>query len=181
MININMVILYGFVLIALLFFLYFEKIKKFFVNEANSNNEKYRKICPKCGSTDVQTDFSNPVVWAYGANTKYKCRSCGHISALFPEISKYEIKSYKKELKKKIGEGVINAKKELVDISSGFSIGLFEMIFIAIGYIFVPLMLFLHEGSSSQNSNIIVVISSIWYLILGYFIFKIGRSAYQRK
>ena len=48
-----------------------------------------KQICPKCGSVDIQTDFSNPAGVATGnfINTK-KCKKCSHIGTLFPIIKK---------------------------------------------------------------------------------------------
>lgn len=60
------------------------------------NKEKYVKICPKCGSIDVQTDFSNPADWALGITPRYKCNSCNHESTIFPEVLVDEIENYKK-------------------------------------------------------------------------------------
>ncbi len=50
-------------------------------------SEKYISICPKCGSSDVINDFSNPGAVATGLfnNTK-KCNHCGNVG-MFPEVS----------------------------------------------------------------------------------------------
>ncbi len=82
--------------------------------------EEYVKICPKCGSADVSVDFSNPAVWSYGAPSKHKCKACGHVAAVFPEVAKSKTKSYKP--KKETQE------KDVVDVKTGSTIGLFTWI-----------------------------------------------------
>ncbi len=47
----------------------------------------------------VKVDFSNPVVWAYGTNVKYKCNLCGNMASTFPEALESKIMDFKKKLK----------------------------------------------------------------------------------
>ena len=143
MININAILLFFLVLAPLLAFLHQENIKRFLRNIIFSNKSKegkYVKICPKCGSLKIQVDFSNPVVWAYGTAVKYKCKSCRHLSALFPEVLEEDIEKYRKELKFQIKEGKLKLKKEeMIDTSAGFSIGMLEVITGVIAFLLIPL------------------------------------------
>jgi hypothetical protein len=66
-----------------------------------NKKERYVRICPKCGSIDVHTDFSNPVVWASGTTIKYQCNSCKNMGIFFPEISIKKIKEYQQKIQKK--------------------------------------------------------------------------------
>lgn len=73
--------------------------------------EKFVKICPKCGSKDVQTDYSNAAVWAYGAPTSNKCDNCSHVAKVFPEVAESELKDFKpqkvdKTVDTKTGESI---------------------------------------------------------------------------
>lgn len=64
--------------------------------------EKYIKICPKCGSTDL--DFDNKGNDANGTSRgvlNYYCKNCKYNNTFFPEIKESEIKEYKKSLNKK--------------------------------------------------------------------------------
>lgn len=58
-----------------------------------------KQICPKCGSTDIQTDFSNSVAVRIGhfINLK-KCNNCKNIGTFFPIVKqkKEAIKKSKK-------------------------------------------------------------------------------------
>ncbi len=58
------------------------------------SNEKYTKICPKCGSIDL------PVITSFVeilAPTPEKCRKCNY-TGLFPEIEINEIGNFRKKL-----------------------------------------------------------------------------------
>lgn len=103
---------------------------------------KYKKICPRCGSIKISVDFSNPVVWAYGTTSKYKCKECGYLSNSFPEIEEDNIQNYKKELKYKKSEGNLKEiKSELLDTSTGYSVGIMEIILSIVGLILIPIYL----------------------------------------
>jgi predicted RNA-binding Zn-ribbon protein involved in translation (DUF1610 family) len=51
--------------------------------------KKGKLKCPKCGSTDVKRDLSNPI-WGIGIATPYKCQDCGYRSFFFPKYYKEE-------------------------------------------------------------------------------------------
>ena len=47
---------------------------------------KFFTVCPKCGSLDVSSDFSNPALVATGLiNNAKVCNNCGYSSYFFPE------------------------------------------------------------------------------------------------
>ena len=119
------------------------------MKKLKDKNKKFVRICPKCGSTNIKTDFSNPVVWAYGTTTKYKCISCSYLGTIFPEVLRNEVKNYKKELDDIKKEGkIVNKKWEMVDTSTGYSVGLFEIMIIVIGLVFTLIYSFLKDRSS---------------------------------
>ncbi len=126
-------------------------------------NEKRVRICPKCGSIDIHIDFSNPVVWAYGTTTKYKCNSCNYTGNLFPYILKRYIQDYKKRLKQKFKEGEIKyGKEDFIDTSTGFSIGIWEIILLLVASLVFTFIFF----------DTLLVWSILWSLIVFYLIWR---------
>ena len=99
--------------------------------------EKFTRICPKCGSTDISVDFSNPAVWDYGAPPNYKCNICDNIGKFFPEV--------KEELSKYFSEKVIKTQLKTEKVNMDF----------ARAYAKVPLKIF----------SPLYLIFSIWLLI----------------
>ncbi|MFH1590523.1 MAG: hypothetical protein ABIC95_01210 [archaeon] len=61
------------------------------------------RMCPRCNSTDIGQDFSNPGLVGTGlfANA-FRCKRCGYASSFFPEVEKNKIPKEKpiEELKK---------------------------------------------------------------------------------
>jgi len=53
-------------------------------------NQKYVRICPKCGSAKVMGNVLN---MAIGVPNFYKCAECGYSGQIFPEV---EVKGVKK-------------------------------------------------------------------------------------
>jgi len=116
-----------------------DKFRLIFLGGNKYKRRKFVKICPKCGSIKIKTDFTNPAVWAYGTAPKYKCNSCGYLGNLFPEVSEEQLMWYKKELKTQIREGKLRFMKEdLIDASTGFYAGVWEMV---AGLLLLPLIL----------------------------------------
>lgn len=145
------------------------------MKKLKEKNKNFVRICPKCGSTSVQTDFSNPVVWAYGTTTKFRCNSCSYVGNLFPEISKDNLKDYKEELEEEIKKGQIKiSDRETIDSSTGYSVGLFEIMIIVIGLVFTVIYSLLKDRSSIITLIlwIILIVYVIWILIL-----KIGEKS----
>lgn len=71
-------------------------------------------ICPRCYSTDVSGDFSNPVLVATGLFNSYnKCNHCGHTAIMFPQVPKSRVPKKPKNIKD------IKEKRTLVDTSYG--------------------------------------------------------------
>ncbi|MBI3027432.1 hypothetical protein HYY70_04920 [Candidatus Woesearchaeota archaeon] len=142
MINPALTSLYILIVLFVIFYLNKDKLKEIFIKLNKYGGGKYVKICPKCGSLKIRTDFSNPVVWAYGTAVKYRCDSCGYLALIFPEVLKNEINHYKKGLKKRLEESGIKGKKEeLADASTGFFVGVWEVIiFIILALIFLILL-----------------------------------------
>ncbi|MBI2658030.1 hypothetical protein HYX08_05045 [Candidatus Woesearchaeota archaeon] len=44
-----------------------------------------QKICPKCRSKDITTDWSDTML-GKPTLSKYKCNKCGYESRIFPEV-----------------------------------------------------------------------------------------------
>ena len=141
MINTTLLIFYSLIFLFLIFYLNKDKLKSFFIGFKKSDKEKYAKICPKCGSINIKTDFSNPVVWAYGTSPKYKCKECGYLSFLFPEVIPEKIGFFRNKIKKGMKISYKQSKYETLDVSSGFYVGIFE-VFIVIS-IFIIIIAFM--------------------------------------
>jgi len=60
------------------------------------NKEKYVKICPKCGSTNIRIP---PAGMDVKMTIRDYCEDCGN-RGNFPEIKEFEIKKFRKELGK---------------------------------------------------------------------------------
>jgi hypothetical protein len=72
-------------------------------------------ICPKCNSTDISTDMSNPALVETGLfNNSFRCNHCGYTGTFFPdvEISKLEPVKELKDI----------PKRELMDTRYGKNI-----------------------------------------------------------
>jgi len=69
-------------------------------NNENKLPKEFVTICPKCGSINVETDFSNPLNWAYGMPPNYQCNECGYAGKFFPQIDKDKVKEFQSELRK---------------------------------------------------------------------------------
>ena len=60
--------------------------------------ENLIKICPKCGSTNISTEFSNPANVAYGNALNYVCNNCNYITKVFPEVKSKDVGKFRKNL-----------------------------------------------------------------------------------
>ena len=136
--------------------------------QKKNKKDRYTNICPKCGSVNVQTDFSNPVVWDFGTTTKYKCNSCGYLSNFLPQVLIKNIKNYRKELKKGIKEGLIKRESQpLVDTAPGFFVGVWEAV-----VFLVSSLLLVYINYASYRSPLKFLLSLILVMILIYIIIK---------
>ncbi|MBI2451546.1 hypothetical protein HYV50_00540 [Candidatus Pacearchaeota archaeon] len=62
----------------------------------NIRKDKYVIMCPKCNSTDVQTDFSNPAMVESGMFINSRvCNNCGYRGDFFPKAVKDRIPKLK--------------------------------------------------------------------------------------
>ena len=61
------------------------------------------QVCPKCGSPDIETDFSNAGAISFGILNNKKCNHCSHVGSFFPAIQKNKVKvTPKKDVKDQI-------------------------------------------------------------------------------
>jgi fused signal recognition particle receptor len=72
------------------------------VKEESKKEEKKKfvKICPKCGSTDIEIEETNPAKIKYGAPLNSFCKSCGFRNVVFPEVEEDKIEEFRKDIKK---------------------------------------------------------------------------------
>ena len=123
MINPMFVFLIVLVFIIILLVLNFDKLF------SKKDEEKYVKICPRCGSTKIKIDFSNPAVWAAGTPPKYVCLYCNRISSIFPDVTLENIGSFRNQLEK---DRKIAQKNDLIDVSSGYTLGMFDYVYLTL-------------------------------------------------
>ncbi|MBI2652675.1 hypothetical protein HYX00_04380 [Candidatus Woesearchaeota archaeon] len=174
MINPTLIVLY--ILIFLFIILYFnkEKLKSLFLKFKKSEKEKYVKICPRCGSINIGTDFSNPVVWAYGASPKYKCMKCGYMGALFPEVPESKIKYYKSRIEK--GLKLEKITKEPIDASTGYYVGIWEVILALLSvpfFLIIAVFSFYNEGEKFDIFfNLVLLLWIVFFINVGLKIVK---------
>ena len=57
--------------------------------------ERYIQICPRCRSTDIFMDNSNPLQPALGMPARYVCNKCKYNATIFPEVTTTKIKDFK--------------------------------------------------------------------------------------
>lgn len=167
MINLDFLGLIAVVLLVTIILSQLENIKKFFGRYFRGSREKerYVKICPKCGSIDVDTDYSNPAVWAYGTTMKYKCSSCSYSNTLFPEVYKENIANYQKNLRKALDEGTLQTKKwDLIDASTGIPILIFYLLIgLLFPLIFVPIILI--AGGKPDSTTMFLFIMAFLFIV----------------
>ena len=72
------------------------------VKMKKKTEEKYLRICPKCGSANVTLDSSNIGGWALGtfSSVKYICKKCGFNNVVYPEIEFDKVEDFRKKIKK---------------------------------------------------------------------------------
>ncbi len=132
------------------------------------DQDTFIPICPECGSTDIETDFSNPVVWDFGAPPKKRCRSCGYIAEVFPEIEQKKSSAYQKKKKKSTTTDV--SATYGIDTETGYRVGMFEGIFgILFGVLGVVLLSFF----------VSVVVGIILFILLGVGVYYLIRSIFE--
>lgn len=127
------------------------------------SSSEYIPVCPKCGSTDIETDFSNPVVWNYGAPSKKRCRSCGYVASVFPEVEIEGLSSYQQKKKQNRSSKTMDAVG--MDTETGFRVGLIEGL---LGVISVIVGVVIFSVLASLVLGIVVVllfVGGIAYLI----------------
>lgn len=49
------------------------------------------RICPQCGSDDVEADFTEAAMARAGGSNKWHCNHCDYIGMVFPEVPLSEV------------------------------------------------------------------------------------------
>ncbi|MFQ5620342.1 MAG: hypothetical protein ACE5FT_00695 [Candidatus Nanoarchaeia archaeon] len=101
--------------------------------------EKYVMICPKCKSTDISMDYSNPIQPAIGLPARYVCGKCNHNAYTFPEVSLSKVKKFKGN--PKIKASVVDTSYGKFEVRALWKVG--GPLFILIGlffYLLVPIV-----------------------------------------
>ncbi len=127
-----------------------------------TKKEKYVKICPKCKSTDINMDKSNPLQPAMGMPALYICGNCKHTGNFFPEIPLSELEEFETDDKNKP-----NTKKNetpLVDASYGN----FEVRFLWKLYAPLTILLGIFMTTKEPISGIIVTLIGIIIFYIAY-------------
>ena len=175
MINTTLLSLY--LLIILFALLYFNKdrLKSILLRLKKDENEIYVKICPRCGSASIKTDFSNPVVWAYGTAPKYKCGKCGYMGMLFPELPQNKLKPYLDKLNRQEFKASF---RESVDTSTGFFVGKFEIFFSLLTFFIIAAGII--YGQDPNNLLVAGMIPLLWLFFIIYRRYK-ARKTWNKK
>ena len=124
----------------------------------------YKKTCPKCGSTDVHVDFSNPVVWSEGTQTKYKCHNCEYVGYFFPEVSDKRRKDFRKKVKHKKHKYPIMDAKTGESVAESYVMGLL----IIIGIILVIAAVFYRYDPIYRITMIVIALGLFGFTYLVY-------------
>ena len=144
--------------------------------------EKHVFICPKCGSTDIKVDFSNPVVWIYGTRTMRQCASCGRIGAFFPEVLESEVNHYREELNIEKKQGRIKkSKEEQIDSTTGvFAIGAW---FLGLMFImgFILSIVGLTMLTKDKKTSLIFIAIGIFLLFSLFLMFRQPKKEKMQK
>ncbi len=115
---------------------------------------KYVIACPKCNSTDVQTDFSNPAMIQSGMFVNSRvCNNCGYKSDFFPEVEETHMHIIKKV--KTLG------KRELVNPKYYSNVNWLFRIIGPLGFIISLIFIF-------STKYLLFVISLIYLLPLSF-------------
>ncbi len=150
------------------------------------DKEEYIQICPKCGSPDIEVDFTNAAAVSAGfIGQVKKCNYCGHTGKFFPEVPISKVKKLKEKneikgktfIDKTYVSGVIGLWKIIGIIAILFSVA---MLFIdsarSIGFYFLLLGIlltiygFLRDEYKNKLFMKIIGLIIILYLAVGGFV-----------
>jgi len=83
------------------------------------SEKKSVTICPKCNSTHIGTDFSNPALVSTGLfNNAKVCNNCGYSANFFPEVEADNLPEVK-QIKKEEKRDLVNTTHEKILIGGG--------------------------------------------------------------
>lgn len=98
------------------------------------NKSSKIQICPRCGSPDIQTDYTNAASIARGFAQAMICNHCGHTGTLFPLIN---AKSLKKPLPKNKVKNIEHLDKTFAKGLSAYTFGIEGLFFLIISIILI--------------------------------------------
>ncbi|MFA6089001.1 MAG: hypothetical protein WC755_03995 [Candidatus Woesearchaeota archaeon] len=134
---------------------------------------KYLRMCPKCGGTNVSTDYSIPAAWDYGAPSNFKCNDCNFVGSIFPEINPLDRENIKKEFNKTKNKEKTISSDEFAKINFGRGLAkgigkILGPIFLSIFAIFIYVF-FLEKDAYIALRGLFVLIPGIFFTYAGYF------------
>ena len=131
----------------------------------SSEEEKEVMICPKCKSTDVHIDASNPLQPTMGLPPKYVCNNCGYSGYAFPKIKLSELEKFEDEVKKEPHSNMKKETPQMVDTSYGnFTVKVWWKIISPITFLVGVFLLF-----KEPTLGIIITLLGIFMFYIAYF------------
>jgi len=137
------------------------------------NEENTVMFCPKCNSTDIRMDNSNPLIGVAGVPADYVCTNCGYTARVFPALEE-------SEAKKLVEKKVMDNTTEKVDVQYGkFAINIWWKIFGPLAILIGIYMLITYDNTQRQ-----FIILPIILIVLGaavsYFGYKNKNDKIKR-
>ncbi len=93
------------------------KKKKEQVSKEKAESVKTVKICPRCSSPNVFTDYTSSASVVLGEINRLRCRNCNYSGVLFKEIDVNDLKDHKV-----VEQSELKGKTEMINTSYGFGI-----------------------------------------------------------
>ena len=139
------------------------------------------QICPKCGSPNIETDFSNAAAVSYGVLQTKKCNNCGQTGQFFPKVAISKLKKPKKASEIKdiqrldisVSYGIIGLMKiiGIFMVVGGLGLLFITETYLGIYSIILGLLVslygFLYKNHKKKTSMKILMIIILLYAVFG--------------
>jgi hypothetical protein len=110
------------------------------IKETFKSHGVYSKVCPECGSIDIEQEKDNPLS-AEGLPERWICQKCGHSSQIFPEVAIDKIPKFQEIARR----NMLKDQSEKVDLSYGrFEVNIMWKLTGPLIFIAGIIMLFIH-------------------------------------